>query len=176
MNPGSVAIDGSGNVTGTGAALVLYTAIAAAQQALAPLPNPAKPDADWDEGPAAWSALMTPAVIQIKTAWVAEANAHAQALLSRVPTGPISNGLTFYPLTGLEDIVLIGARSNAFGVILSATTPVGGEVEVVDTTGGSYAITVSPSAGTTIIGTATVPALGALRVTRISATQWISRP
>ena len=93
---GSVTIADDGTVTGTGATRLIFDEIAAAQTAANPLPDPDKPDADWDESAAKWKATILPMVVKMKRSWAREAAAHAKAIQDLVvdiagtqgPAGP----------------------------------------------------------------------------------------
>lgn len=74
---GTVSVDALGNVTGSGQALALYTAIATEEQAETPLPDPSSPPDDWEGTQQAWANLVGPIAVKIKKSWARQARAIA---------------------------------------------------------------------------------------------------
>lgn len=103
---GTVSVDSSGNVTGSGQALALYNAIASEEQAENPLSDPNSPPPDWDGGAAAWSKLVTDVNVKIKKSWARTARACATiatyattnaSVSVTIPTGSGGAGLQRLP-------------------------------------------------------------------------------
>lgn len=74
---GTVSVDDSENVTGSGQALALFNDIYAEETADNPLPS-LIPDDDWDGTPAAWVAFVKPIRVKMLKAWARQARALAK--------------------------------------------------------------------------------------------------
>lgn len=81
---GSVTVADDGTVTGSGATKLVFDEIAAVEMAANPLPDPDKPDDDWDGSAKAWRDTVRPMVVKILRSWAREAFAHAKAIQALV--------------------------------------------------------------------------------------------
>lgn len=103
---GTVTVDSSGNVTGSGQALALYNAISNEEQADNPLPNPAVMPPGWDGTLASWVSVSTDIMVKIKRSWARQARAIASiatyvkqnaAINVTIPAGSGGAGLQTLP-------------------------------------------------------------------------------
>lgn len=171
MTPGTITIDdNTGAESGSGLALALYNAISAIEQAANPFPDPATPDADWEDTVAAWTQLVQPMIVKVKKSWAREAQRHANVLGQ-----PVVQSMTATGDISLDtDLVVCPARGAATVLTLPAGATIGHTVDVYETSNSVVnALSVAAPGGEAVAGLTTFTARVHRRYVKHDATNWL---